>query len=145
MLIPYPKENDIQKSIGENMLKYALKIKPEKSAKVYGSGLRVSTKNATIVCKAVNGMQLQKAKKFLEAVIVEEREINGRYYTKTTATVLDLIHSAEKNAEFKGLDTDKLFVHVAAQSGYRFYRPRRMKMRGQRRKVSNLQVVLEQR
>ncbi len=127
------------------MLKYSLNLKPEKSAKVYGSGLRISTKNSAIVCRSINGMQLQKAKKFLLRVLEEKSEINGRYYTKTTSTVLDMILSAEKNAEFKGLDTDRLFVHAAAQAGYRFYRPRRMKMRGQQRKVSNLQIVLEQR
>jgi len=90
-------------------------------------------------------MQLRKAKKFLEEVINEKQEINRRYYTKTTATLLGLIESAEKNAEFKGLDTERLFVKASSHKSFTFMRPRRMKMRGQQRKISNLQIVLEQR
>ena len=81
------------------MLRYALKLKSEKSAKVYGSGLDISTKNATIVCKAINNMVLPKAKKYLEDVLAEVATINGRYYTKTTQNILDLLKSAEKKAK----------------------------------------------
>ena len=127
------------------MEKYALNLNPQKSAKALGSGLKISAKNATVVCKAINGMPLQKGKKYLQDVLAEAKTINKRYYTKTTASVLELLNSAEKNSEFKGLDTERLFIHAAAQKGFRFYRPRRMKMRGQLRKVANVQIVLEQR
>src|SRR3989338_2927036 len=104
------------------MQRYSLNLKTEKSAKAYGSGLRISTKNATIVCKSINGMQLGKAKKFLERVLSEKDEINRRYYSKTTLTVLELLNSAEKNAEFKGLDTERLFVKASSHKSFTFFR-----------------------
>ena len=127
------------------MLKYTFDSNPKKSAKAYGRALRISTKNSVIVCSAVTGMQIDKGKKLVEDLVNEKRNLNGKYYTNVSKEVLELIKSAENNAESKGFDSERLFIHASAHKGFSFFRPRAFKMRGQHRKVTNLQVVLEQR
>jgi large subunit ribosomal protein L22 len=126
-------------------MSYAFNPNPKKSARAYGRSLRISTKSSVIVCSAVNGKLLEKGKKLLEDIASEKRSLDGKYYTHVTKELLDLIKSAEKNAEFKGLEKERLFIHASAHTGFGFWRPRAFKMRGQERKISNLQVVLEQR
>ncbi len=126
------------------MLRYAFNPNPKKSARVYGRALRISTKNSVIVCKAITGMNLQKGKKFLEDLISKRNNLNGRYYTNVTKELLKLVKSAEANAEFKGLDTERLIIHASAHKGFTFMRPRRLKMRRTRRKITNIQIVLQQ-
>ncbi|HDD46076.1 MAG TPA: hypothetical protein ENG42_01250 [Candidatus Aenigmarchaeota archaeon] len=125
------------------MIKYALSNVNEKiSAKAYGRGLRISTKNSIIVCRAINRKNIVKAKKFLKGLLERKTSIEGKYYDKTTSTILSILESAEKNAEFKGLNIKKLIVYASAHKGFSFHRPRRFKRRGERRKVTNIQIVL---
>jgi len=126
------------------MIRYALNLNPKKSAKAYGRALRISTKNSVIVCRAVSGMNLMKGKRLLQDLIEGKRDLNGKYYTNVSKELLRLIESAEKNAEFKGLDTSRLVIFASAHKGFTFMRPRRLKMRRTRRKMTNLQVVLQQ-
>ena len=126
------------------MLKYALNLNPKKSAKAYGRSLRISTKSSVKVCRKISGMNLIKAKRLLKDVIEKKRDFEGKYYTKTTQGILDILMSAEANAEFKGLDTNRLVVYASAHQGFTFMRPRRLKMRRTRRKITNVQVVLQQ-
>lgn len=127
------------------MLKYAYNPKLGKSARVYGRGVRVSAKDSAVVCRRVTGMGLQKGKEFLLGLLAETRNLDGKHYTKSAKELLELLGSAESNAEFKGLDTSRLVIHASAHKGFRFWRPRRFKLRGQKRKTANLQVVLEER
>jgi large subunit ribosomal protein L22 len=125
---------------------YAHNPREATSVKVYGRSLRVSTRNSIQVCRAVNGMNLQKGKAFLEAVLNEKRSIDGKhYYTNASKELLGLLKSGEGNAEAKGLDTDRMVIHASAHTGFRLFTPRRLKLRGRQRKVTNIQVVMEQR
>ena len=126
------------------MLKYAFNPNPKKSARAYGRALRISTRNSVIVCRAITGMNLQKGKRLLEDLINRKRDLNGKYYTNISKELLKLLKSAESNAENKGLDVNRLIIHASAHRGFTFMRPRRLKMRGQRRKMTNIQVVLVQ-
>jgi large subunit ribosomal protein L22 len=126
------------------MLRYAMNLNPKKSAKVYGRALRISTKNSVVVCRAINGMNLIKGKTLLQDLIDQKRDLNGKYYTKTAKEILGIVRSAEANAEFKGLDTSRLVIFASAHKGFTFIRPRRLKMRRQRRKITNIQIVLQQ-
>ncbi|HLD57112.1 MAG TPA: uL22 family ribosomal protein [archaeon] len=126
------------------MPQYAYNPKTEKFARAYGSALRISTKSSTQVCRAITGLNLQKGKGLLSSLLEEKKSLDGKYYTNTTSELLGLLKSAESNAEFKGLDTEKLIIHASAHTGFAFWRPRRFKMRRQRRKVTNIQIVLEQ-
>ncbi len=42
----------------------------------------------------------------------------GRYPVKAASKILKVLESAEANAEYKGLDTEKLFIkHISTQRG----------------------------
>jgi large subunit ribosomal protein L22 len=127
------------------MLKYAFDSNPKKTARAYGRSLRISPKNSVIICSAVTGKPLDKGKSLLEDLVSRKRNLRGRYYTNTSKEILEMIKSAENNAEAKGLNTERLFIHASAHKGFSFWRPRAFKMRGQHRKSTNIQVVLEQR
>ena len=126
------------------MLRYTLNPNPKISVKVYGRNLRVSSKSSAVVCRKIRGMHLEKAKKLLENLVSQKQSLNGKYYTNSCKELLNLLNQAENNAEFKGLDTSKMIVHASAHQSFSYFRPRRFKMRRQRRKLANLQVVLIQ-
>ncbi|MEM5812343.1 MAG: uL22 family ribosomal protein [Candidatus Aenigmatarchaeota archaeon] len=127
------------------MERYAFNPNPKKSVRVYGRSLRLSEKNSAIVCRRITGMNLEKAKKLLEDMISGRRSIDGKYYTNISKEILSLLKSGESNAENKGLDTSRLYVHASAHKGFTFMRPRRLKMRGTKRKMANIQIVLMER
>lgn len=126
------------------MADYALNPQKSRSVKVYGRGLRVSQKNSLIICRQISGKPLPKAKSLLERLSEKKQSLDGKYYTNATNEILGLLKSAEGNAEFKGLDAGKMIVSASAHNGFRFFRPRRFKNRRQKRKVTNVQVVLQQ-
>ncbi|UCD02705.1 MAG: hypothetical protein JSV63_02865 [Candidatus Aenigmatarchaeota archaeon] len=127
------------------MLKYALKPVNRNHVKVYGRGLRISGKDSKILCSEISGKQLAKAKALLERLVSKQQNIEGKYYTKASGEILELLKSAENNAEFKGLDPERLIVSASVHQGFRFMRPRRFKRRREQRKVTNVQVILQQR
>ncbi|MBN1897093.1 MAG: hypothetical protein JW789_05250 [Candidatus Aenigmarchaeota archaeon] len=126
------------------MLRYAFKPASKKSVKVYGRGINVSEKSGKILCKEMNGKNVVKAKAFLQRLLDRTQDLDGKYYTKTAGHLLDLIKSAESNAEFKGLDVEKMVVNASVHNGFKFMRPRRFKMRRQQKKIANVQVILQQ-
>lgn len=127
------------------MIKYALNPKVSKSARVYGRALRISRKSSVIVCKKLNSMKLEKSKSFLQNLINEKEALNGKYYTNVANEMLRLLASAEANAEAKGLDINRLHVFASAHKGFTFWRPRNWKQRRTKRKMTNMQIVLEER
>ncbi len=124
---------------------YALDADPGKSARARGNAMRISRKSSSVVCRKINGKPLEKAKKFLKNMLEEKENIRGKIYFNATKGILSVIESAEKNAENKGLDKETLVVNASAHDGFTFMRPRKLKMRGTRRKIANIQVVLMQR
>jgi large subunit ribosomal protein L22 len=127
------------------MHKYAFNPDPKTSVKVYGRSLNVSHKTSQILCKKITGMNLEKAKTLLSNLVSQKHSLEGRYYTNTSKEMLSLLKSAESNAETKGLDTSRLQIHASSHQGFRFMRPRRLKMRGTMKKIANVQVVLMER
>ncbi|HLD42132.1 MAG TPA: uL22 family ribosomal protein [archaeon] len=126
------------------MIKYAFTPTTEKYSRAYGSGLRISTKHSVTLCRILSGMNIVKGKILLENLLSKKEHLDGKYYTNTAEEILDLLKSAESNAEFKGLDAEKLIIFASAHRGFTFFRPRRMKMRRDKRKVTNVQIVLVQ-
>lgn len=127
------------------MLRYAFNPRKEKSARAYGRSLRISRKSSQLLCSRITGMPLAKGRKLLRDLVDQRRSLDGKHYTKTAMEMLDMLGSAQANAEAKGLDPDKLSIHASAHRGFTFWRNRRFKMGRQRRKVCNLQIVLIQR
>lgn len=93
---------------------------PEKSAKAKGSYLRVSFKNTRETAQAINGWELQKAKKYLAQVVNHERAIpfrrfnssigrtaqgkefgvtKARWPVKSVKFIQELLANAESNAD----------------------------------------------
>ena len=119
---------------------------PEKTVKASGREVRVSHKSAREICKTIKGMMLIQAKKYLQEVVAKKRAVPftrfkkkaghrhglekayaGRYPVKAARQILKILEGAEANAEYKGLDTDRLrIIHASAYPGMKIkrYTPR---------------------
>ncbi len=118
-------------------------IKPkEKHAKAYGNNLRISTKDAIKICRVIRKKPRDRAKRLLVDLVNKKRSLAGSYYSKAVAEILSLLESCEKNAEFLGLDPEKLMVHASAQTGTITRRRRRKSAFGSRMKSTNVEIIL---
>lgn len=112
---------------------YSAKIE-EPCARAYGKELRVSPKDAVEVCRAIQGMSLDRAKEFLAEVqkkkvavpyrthkkkLAHKKVVGvGAYPVKAAREILKVLENAEENAKYKGLDVEKLrIVHASAYKG----------------------------
>ena len=115
---------------------------PDRAVRCSGRELNVSPKAATEICRKIRGMRLDQAKGLLEAVKNKKRAIPyrrykkevphhsldegwyaGRYPVKAAKLFLFLLEELESNAEYKGLDVDRLrIVHAASQRGMKTQR-----------------------
>lgn len=119
---------------------YPVEIR-EREASAAGIGLPVSTKKARFVCDKINGLPVDRAKRFLEALIDERIDIDGQHFTSAAQRVLEVLESATKNAEFRGLG--KLRVRtVTAEEGP--HRMRRKRQGGRKFKLTHVKIVLEE-
>jgi len=117
-----------------DMVGYSMKLEGEKYARALGRDLPISRKHAIMVCRAIRGMKLDDAMKYLEDVIAKRRPVPfvrfttsvghkrgmgpGRYPVKAAKYILKVLENAEANAEYKGLDTDSMVIrHIAAHKG----------------------------
>lgn len=126
-------------------MNYTLNPRPEKSIRVFGRGLRISAKSSAKVCKAITGLSLPKAQVLTSQLVEKKKSIGGKHYTNIATELHSLLKSAEANTEFKGMIPDRMFVHASAHESFTFQTPRRFKQRGRKRKISNIQLVLQQR
>jgi len=104
---------------------------PTKSCKARGSNLRVHFKNTRETAQAIKRMPLRRAQRYLKNVIAKKeivpfRRFNGgvgrkaqvavwkttqgRWPLKSAEFLLQLLRNAESNADYKGLDVDRLVV-----------------------------------
>jgi large subunit ribosomal protein L22 len=106
----------------------------------------MSHKHAREVALAIKGMYMNKAREFLESVVAEKQPVAyrryknevghrsglqgfpaGRFPVKTSRLFLRLLDNLEANAEYKGMDLDRLkLIHVSAYPGakIRMFSPR---------------------
>ncbi|MEM5793304.1 MAG: uL22 family ribosomal protein [Candidatus Aenigmatarchaeota archaeon] len=108
---------------------------------------RVSRKDSATLFRYIRNKPTQKAKNLLNELISRRKNINGRYFTKASKEILDLIKECENNAEAKGLDVERLFVKSAiANKSFSFILPKsRWPHRGRRAKICSLRIELEER
>jgi large subunit ribosomal protein L22 len=117
-------------------------LDPERTVKASGRELNISHKAAREVCKVLRGMSLDQAKNHLTKVMQKKQPIPfrrykkkvghihglektcaGRYPIKTAKKILKVLEGAEANAEFKGLDPEKLIIiHTTAYPGMKIKR-----------------------
>jgi len=139
---------------------------PEIHAAARGTGLNISPKAAREVCKALKGMDLEKAKNYLGRVIEMDQAVpfkrydgkvghrrgkgmsTGRYPVKTAAAILKVIESAGNNGEAIHIDIENWrILHIATSRGTSF-ESRFPRARGRAtpkmRESANVEVVLEE-
>ena len=142
-------------------------LNPEKTAKASGRELKISHKAAREVCHAIKGLDLNNAKAYLRDVQIKKRAIpymrynkklphrhgltnafSGRYPIKAAKQILNVLISAQSNAENQGLDVDRLrIIHAAAYQGMKI---KRFKPRAQGRSspkfdtTTHVEIVLDE-
>jgi large subunit ribosomal protein L22 len=148
---------------------YSFKVEDEeKTAKAIGGELRISPKWSVEICRMVRGKRLDRAKDLLEEVASMKKPVPlrrykkgvahrrgltkayaGRFPVKAATGILKVLESAEANAEYKGLDTEKLYIrHISAQRGriIRGILPRAFgRASPHNQTTTNVEVVLEER
>jgi len=112
-------------------------LDPDKTAKARGREVRMSPKAAREVCNELRGLRLEAAKTYLEDVIAMRQAVpyrrydkkvghrrglykadSGRYPVKASKAILRVLENAENNADYKGLDLDRLRItHISAYPG----------------------------
>jgi large subunit ribosomal protein L22 len=99
-------------------------------ARARGLELHISPKKTYEVLNAIRGRPLEEARTFLEEVAALKRPVPfrrynqemahkpragpGRFPVKVAERVLKVLGNAEANAEYEGMDTDRLVVEVAS-------------------------------
>ncbi|MFA5357949.1 MAG: 50S ribosomal protein L22 [archaeon] len=121
----------------------ALPGKQSKTAKALIKNADVSLKYSTEICNQMRGKMVQKNIEWLEKIILHETHLPlqmynkkvghrrgqamlgvkaGRYPEKVAKKIITLLELAKANADFKGLDTEKLLViHAFASQGLKRY------------------------
>ncbi len=103
-----------------------------KVARARGVDIPMSPKKTYEVLNAIRGLPLDRAREVLEDAVALKTAIPFRRYNQETAhhrgvgpgrfpvkvakNVLQVLKNAEENAEYDSLDTDRLFVKIAASS-----------------------------
>lgn len=108
-----------------------------KTARAMAKSLKISPKHCVEICNALRGMEVSKAKAYLEDVIDMKKAVpfkrhnkkvghrkglkgwpSGRYPVKAATQILKVLENAEANAEYKGMDTEKLIIeHISSHKG----------------------------
>ena len=108
---------------------YTQESDPETTSKAVGREMRVSPKHCREVCRAVRGMSVDEARKYLNGVKELRTAVPysrykkylspkpgvgpARYPRKAAGAILEVIESARSNAEYKGLDAENMRIKVA--------------------------------
>jgi large subunit ribosomal protein L22 len=102
-----------------------------------GMELHISPKHAREICRTLRGMRAKLARAYLEDVIALKRAIPfkryrrnvahrhglvgwdaGRYPEKAAKAVLNVLDNALANAEYKGMESDKMRIfHAGTKKG----------------------------
>jgi large subunit ribosomal protein L22 len=134
-------------------------------ARARGVEFHISPKKAYEVLNAIRGKSLDAARELLEGVVALERAVPfrrynqetahkkgigpGRYPQKVARSVLQVLANAEANAEYEGLDTDQLYIYVAASSRGQIVRANMPRAHGRatawNEQTTNIEIVLRER
>ncbi|MGA8542058.1 MAG: 50S ribosomal protein L22 [Thermoplasmata archaeon] len=134
-------------------------------ARARGLELPMSPKKTYEVLNAIRGLPLDRAREILEETIAMKKAIPFRRYNQETAHhrgtgpgrfpvkvathVLKILKNAEENAEYDSLDTDRLYVKVAASSRGRILKANMPRAQGRatqwNEQTTNVEIVLAER
>ncbi|MCC7553474.1 MAG: 50S ribosomal protein L22 [Methanobacteriaceae archaeon] len=117
-----------------NNYAYNKKEDESKIARAMAKSLKISPKHCVEICNAIRGMKVSAAKDYLDDVIEMKKAVpfkrhnkkvghkkglkgwpSGRYPVKAAIQILKVLENAEANAEYKGLDNEKLVIeHISS-------------------------------
>ncbi|MBU2100077.1 50S ribosomal protein L22 [Candidatus Micrarchaeota archaeon] len=143
------------------------KINEKKTAKAIKTNANASLKYSTEISREIKGKSVKRAEEFLQNITEKKEHLplrkylkkvphrkgkgqtkTGRYPQKTVKAFLELIQTAKSNADYKGLETEKLIVkHAFASMGYsRMSHQSKGKIGGKSRakKSAHLEIVLQE-
>ena len=127
--------------------------------------LPVSPKKTYEVLNAIRGLDLDSARGYLEDVLAHRRAVPFRRYNQETAhhrgvgpgrypeklcrELLKLLDNAEANAGYENLDTDRLYLRIAASAGGRMQKANMPRAHGRatpwNEQTTNVEIVLAER
>ena len=134
-------------------------------ARARGVELPISPKKTYEVLNAIRGLPLERARTVLEEAVELRRAIPfrrynqetshkrgvgpGRFPKKVAKNVLQILRNAESNAEYESLDTDRLYVKVAASSRGRILKASMPRAHGRatawNEQTTHIEIVLAER
>ena len=140
-------------------MKYAFTDFDESTATAYGRNLDISIKTSINVCKAIRGMDVQKALAYLDDVALVKRAIPytrftdgvghrrgnmaaGRFPVKASIAIANTIRSAVANAANKGLAEDLNIIHICAHKAATPLHQGRQRRRSMKR--THIEVALKE-
>jgi len=131
----------------------------DKSAKVYGRSLPVSTKTSVEMCSFLRGMSYARALKVVSNVLEFKQAVPftrfidgvghrkgkmaaGRYPQKLSQHMKELLLSAKSNADDKGLSDSLVVAHICAHKAATPFHNGRQRRRAM--KKTHIELVLEE-
>ena len=94
------------------------------------------------VCKRLNRKQFAFAKELAKKIVEKKADVNGKYYTKASKAVLNLLESVEHNAKQKNLNADQMTLNISCHKGPKMMRGRHKSSIGTRLKLCKVEVIL---
>ncbi len=155
------------------MVKKTYNIQEKTKDKITGKAIKknanVSLKYSTEIVREIKGKKVKRVEEFLQNIIDKKEFLplrkyvkkiahrkgdsksktkTGRYPEKTVKAFLELVKSAKANADYKGLETEKLFVkHCFASMGYgKVSHQPKGKIGGKSRvkKAAHIEIILQE-
>ena len=131
----------------------------EHMARAMGLAMPISFKHSVEICRYIKNDATKEAKKKLQNVVDYKKAVPyrrydfdlshkkgtgpGRFPQKASKLIMQLIESAESNAQFKGLNTSNLVIaHIIAHKAgkaWHYGRQTRRKM-----KRTNVEIIVEE-
>jgi len=160
------------KLFGEKMgeTRYQAEVgKASKTARAMLKNAPVSVKYSTEICNQIKTRPVNKAIEFMQRIIsheeylplkrynkkvahrkgqAKEGEKAGRYPEKVANAFIQLLELAKTNADFKGLDPEKLLIiHAYANMGmnrYSYQSKGRIAGKARRRNATNIEIIVQE-
>jgi large subunit ribosomal protein L22 len=142
-------------------------LDPDRTAIASAREVKISPKAAREICHFIKGKFLDKAKTYLEGVIAKDKPIpykrhkkhvahrkglsgwpSGKFPVKAAEEILKVLENAENNAEFKGLDVERMkIIHASAQKGMvvkRFFTRAHGSSSPKNRYLTHIEIAIEE-
>ena len=130
----------------------------EDVAKALATRRAISTKYSVEICSTIKGKKVEAARKILEDAADKKNAIRftrftngaghksgigpGKYPVKAAKAILKVLNSAEANAQNKGMGSDLIVLHAAANEAARSYKYGRKSRRQE--KSTHVEIIVKE-